>query len=133
MKAHLTIFGAKLAMALYREHVGVPLASDGAVWCQFQLNAGLTQEQLDDRVANLPGYETLRQGSKNVDDQFKYRFNTDERTVVAAVAQFHRGLWFTLFASIDQKIIELFTKPEFLALPASAMVRPGELLGLVPS
>ena len=133
LKAHLTIFGAKLAMALYREHVGAPLALDGAIWCQFQLNAGLTQENLDARVALLPGYETLRQGTKNVDDQFRYRFNTDERTVVAAVAQFHRGLWFTVFASTDPRIIELFAKPEFLVLPASAMLRPGELLSLVPA
>jgi hypothetical protein len=132
LKAHLTIFGAKLAMALHREHVGTALPLDGATWCQFQLNAGLTQENLDARVAIMPGYETLRQGSRTVGDQFAYRYNTDERTVVAAVAQFHRGLWLTVFASSDPRIIELFAKREFLALPASAMVRPGELLGMVP-
>ena len=54
--------------------------------------------------------------------------------VVAAVAQFHQGLWLTVFASTDPQIIGLFAKPEFLALPASAMVRPGEqLLNLVPA
>ena len=133
LKAYLKIFAAKFAMALYRAHVGVALGLDGAVWCQFQLNAGLTQENLDARVAILPGCETLRQGRKNVGDQFLYRFNTDERTVVAAVAQFHRGLWLTVFASTDPRIIGLFAKPEFLAPPATAMVRPGELLSLVPA
>jgi hypothetical protein len=133
LKAYLIIFAAKFAMALYRAHVGVALGLDGAVWCQFQLNAGLTQENLDARVAILPGCETLRQGRKNVGDQFLYRFNTDERTVVAAVAQFHRGLWLTVFASTDPRIIGLFAKPEFLAPPATAMVRPGELLNLVPA
>jgi hypothetical protein len=88
----------------------------------------MTQENLNARVQILPAQETLRQGSKNVADQFAYRYNTDERSVVAAVVQFHRGLWFTLFASSDAKIIELFEKPAFLALPASIMVRPGELL-----
>jgi hypothetical protein len=131
-KAYLTIFAAKFAMALFREHTGSPLALDGATWCQFRLNAGITQEYLDSLVVKLPGFETLRQGRKNVGDQFRYRFNTDERTVVAAVAQFHRGLWLTTFASTDPQIIELFAKPEFLALPASAMLRPGELRGLVP-
>jgi hypothetical protein len=133
LKAYLTIFAAKFAMALYRAHVGVALGLDGAVWCQFQLNAGLTQENLDARVAILPGCETLRQGRKNVGDQFLYRFNTDERSVVAAVAQFHQGLWLTVFASTDPRIIGLFDKPEFLTLPTSAMVRPGELLNLVPA
>ena len=104
-------------MALYRTHVGVALGLDGAVWCEFHLNAGLTQENLDARVAMLPGCETLRQGRKNVGDQFLYRFNTDERTVVAAVAQFHRGLWLTVFASTDPRIIGLFATPEFLGLP----------------
>jgi hypothetical protein len=133
LKAYLTIFAAKFAMALYREHVGVALGLDGAVWCEFQLNAGLTQENVDARVALLPGCETLRQGTKNVGDQFLYRFLTDERSVVAAVAQFHRGLWLTVFASTDPRIIGLFAKPEFLALPTSAIVRPGELLNLVPA
>ena len=132
VKAHLSVFGAKLAMALYREHVGVALPLDGAVWCQFALNAGMTQENLNARVKILPLQETLRQGRKNVGDQFAYRYNCDERTVIAAVVQFHRGLWFTIFASSDQKIIELFNKPEFLQLPASTMVRPGELLGFLP-
>jgi hypothetical protein len=127
IKGHLSIFGAKLAMALYREHVGVALSLDGAVWCQFALNAGMTQEHLNARVQILPLFETLKQGSKNVRDQFVYRYNCDERSVIAALAQFHRGLWFTIFASSDQRIIELLKKPEFLQLPASVLLRPGEL------
>jgi len=91
----------------------------------------MTRENLNARVERLPILETLRQGKKNVGDQFSYRYNCDGRTVIAAVAQFHRGLWFTVFASSDQKIIELFKKPEILQLPASAMVRPGGLLGLL--
>lgn len=133
LKAYLSVYGAKLAMALYREHVGIALPLDGAIWCQFVLNAGMTQEHLNERVRILPVRETLRQGQKNVADQFAYRYNSDERSVVAAVAQFHRGLWFTIFASCDPKIIELFKKPEFLNLPASALIKPGELLQLLPS
>jgi hypothetical protein len=133
VKAHLGIFGAKLAMALYREHVGVALPLDGAVWCQFALNGGMTEESLNARVEILPLHKTLRQGDKNVGDQFAYRYNCDERTVIAAVVQFHRGLWLTIFASSDQRIIELFNKPEFLQLPASVMVRPGNLFSLLPA
>ena len=133
LKAHLGVYGAKLAMALYREHVGTALPLDGAIWCQFALNAGMTQAHLDERVKIMPLHETLRQGQKNVLDQFVYRYNTDQRTVVAAVAQFHRGLWFTLFASCDPKIIELLNNPTFLGLRASVLVKPGELLKLLPS
>jgi hypothetical protein len=69
VKAHLCAFGAKLAMALFREHVGIALPLSGAVWCQFALNAGMTQEQLNARIQILPIRETLRQGQKNVGDQ----------------------------------------------------------------
>jgi hypothetical protein len=44
VKANLSAFGAKLAMALFREHVGIALPLSGAVWCQFTLNSGMTQE-----------------------------------------------------------------------------------------
>lgn len=131
LKAHLNVYGAKLAMALYREHVGTALPLDGAVWAQFALNAGMTQKSLDERVRIMPLHETLRQGQKNVLDQFIYRYNKDQRTVVAAVAQFHRGLWFTLFVSCDPKIIELLNNPKFLGLPASVIVKRGELLKLL--
>jgi hypothetical protein len=133
VKAHLSVFGAKLAMALYREHVGTALPMDGAVWCQFVLNAGMTQKHLEERLRILPLRETLKQGRKNVNDQFAYRYNCDEHTTLAALAQFHRGLWFTIFASSEPKIIELFKRPEFLALPASVLVQPGGLLCLLPA
>ena len=131
VKAHLSVFGAKLAMALFREHVGVALPLSGAVWCQFSLNGGMTQEHLNTRVQILPISGTLRQGQKNVNDQFLYRYNCDERTVIAAVAQFHRGLWFTMFASSDPRIIELFNRPDFAQLPGSVTITPGGLLGLL--
>jgi hypothetical protein len=119
-------------MALYRQHVGVALPLEGAIWCQFALNGGMTQEHLNARVKILPLQETLRQGRKNVGDQFVYRYNYG-RTTIAAVVQFHLGLWFTIFASSDQRIIELFNKPEFMQLPASVMVMPGNLLSLLPA
>jgi hypothetical protein len=132
VKAYLGVYGAKLAMALYREHVGVALPPDGVVWCQFSLNGGMPQAHLDERVKIMPLHGTLQQGQKNVFDQFIYRYNTDKRTVVAGVAQFHRALWFTFFASCEPKIIELISDPKFLGVPASVLVKPGDLLKLLP-
>jgi hypothetical protein len=114
LKAHLGAYGAKLAMALYREHVETPLPLDGAIWCQFALNAGMTQEHLNDRTAILPMYSTLRQGKKNVIDQFGYRYNSDERTVVAAGVGGRHPLalpWSSLFGA--------GTRPDRLCLPRS--------------
>jgi hypothetical protein len=113
--------------------MGVALPLDAAVWSQFALNGEMTPEILNDRVKILPGHETFRQGRKNVGDQLAYRYNCDARTTLAAVVQFHLGLWFTIFASSDQRIIDLFYKPEFTQLPASVTVTPGNLLGLLPA
>jgi hypothetical protein len=132
LRAYLTVFGAKMAMALYREHVGVALPLDGIVWTQFALNGGMTLESLNARIRILPGLETLRQGRKNVGDQFAYRYKTDERTVIAAVVEFHHSLWLTMCATCDPKIIDFFNGAEFLTVPASGLVRPGELLKLLP-
>lgn len=128
LKKNLCSYGAKLAMALYREHVGIPLPMDGAVWCQFSLNGGMSQGELNARVQIMPMLATLRQGKKNVADQFVYRYNCDERATLAALAQFHRGLWYTILASSDARIVELFYRPELRTISASVTLRPGEIL-----
>jgi hypothetical protein len=125
----VSVLNDKFGMVVFGAIVRKPLS--GAICCQFSLNAGMTQEQLNARLRILPIHETLRQGRKNVGDQFVYRYNCDERSVLAAVAQFHRGLWFTIFASSDERIIELFTKPEFSQLPASVVIKPGGLNALL--
>lgn len=131
LHAYLSVYGAKLAMAMFREHVGEALPLDGAVWCQYALNAGMRQEHLDERIKIMPLSETLRQGKKNVADQFVYRYNCDARTTIAALAQFHRGLWFTVFASCEPRIIELLNRPNFVSLPGASLVRPGQLTDIL--
>jgi hypothetical protein len=122
-----------MAMALFRHHVGVALPTDGAVWCQFTTNGGVTQEFIDERLRILPGFGTLRQGRKCVGTQFEYRYNCDGKATFAALVQFHRSLWFTLFASSDQRIVAMFEGPKFKGVPASRLVRPGGLLSIVPA
>jgi hypothetical protein len=48
-----------------------------------------------------------------------------------AVVQFHHGLWFTIVASSDQRIVDLFTQQEVQRLPTGLLVRPGGLLDLL--
>jgi hypothetical protein len=80
---------AKLAMALYREHVGHALPLTGGVHTNWYLNAGLAQRTAEGILKTLPLGGTLRQGSFQVPEQFVYRYNCDGRTVVAALAGEH--------------------------------------------
>ena len=41
LHAHLTVFAAKMGMALYREHVGSALPMEGGVQTHYFLNSGL--------------------------------------------------------------------------------------------
>lgn len=126
-KAYLTAFCAKLAMALYREHVGVPLPLDGGVRIAFFLNAGLSQKSGDAMLEKLPLPGTLKQGSFTVPEQFTYRYNYDGHSIVAALAGFNSNLHMLMMAT---------SNPTFYDFPQFAkhlyFVRPGELRTLIP-
>lgn len=126
-KAYLTAFSAKLAMALYREHIGAPLPLDGGVRVAHFLNAGLSQRAGDGMLEKLPLPGTLRQGSFVVPDQFAYRFNHDGKTIIAGLAGFNSNLHILMVAT---------SNPTFYDFPIAAkhlaFVRPGELRSLIP-
>ncbi len=92
MHKHLSVFSAKLGMALYREYVGEALPLSGLVYYQHFLNAGLAQRTARSILSILPESATLRQGRINVLGQFIVRFNTDQKSIVAALSRFHNGL-----------------------------------------
>jgi hypothetical protein len=123
----LHVFAAKFGMALYREHVGEPLPLHGAVHVIFFTNAGLAEHTVLGMLPMLPMRNTLQQGSFQVPKQFAYRYNTDQRTIVAALAGFHANLHVFAMAT---------SEPDFYKVPPNdrtCMVRPGELLGLMQS
>jgi hypothetical protein len=127
-KSYLTVFGAKLGMALYREHTGVALPLDGAVQIMCFMNAGLAQRTGDEILKKLPIAETLRQGKFMVPEQFAYRYNTDARSIVAALAGFNSNLHIFMAAT---------SQPDFYHFPIAAphfqLVRPGQLTKILPS
>jgi hypothetical protein len=128
LRGYLTVFASKLGMALYREHIGTPLPRQGAAYSQWFLNAGLAQTTADSMLSFLPGSETLRQGRFHVDSQFVYRFNSDDKSIVAAFAKFHSGLYiFTITTSQPEKY------PLSLNTETAAIVRPGELFDHMPA
>jgi hypothetical protein len=87
LRSYMAVFASKLGMAFYREHVGQPLPLEGAVYSHWYLNAGLGQDAADAMLRKLPLGAGLRQGKFQVHDQFAYRFNCDNRTILAALAQ----------------------------------------------
>lgn len=127
LKAHIQTFSAKLAMALYREHLGQALPLDGHIGTMHFLNAGLAQHTYAQMVSTLGGTATLRQGRKEVSAQFHYNFSSDGETIVAALAQFHEGLVVYVIAGTDRRIPELRNG----TLTNWRASRPGELLDLL--
>jgi len=101
LKRHMDVFSAKLGMALYREHVGQALPLTGRVYSRWFLNGGLSDETANAILSILPVPETLRMGKQVATEQFAYRFNCDERSILAAMAGFHSNLHVLTFATSD--------------------------------
>lgn len=135
--ALLRAFSAKLGMALYREHVGVPLPEGGMVFTQHYLNSGLERQEAEATLGILPILGQLRQGRQASGRLFNYRYNTDDRSIVAALAAFNDNFFVRVFATYDKQItdalVDLHDKPPVPVggLPAlsqvwQAQVFPGE-------
>jgi hypothetical protein len=124
----LHVFGAKLGMALYREHAGHALPLDGCVHVMWFLNNGLSQETADGILRILPVHNTLRQGKRrSASGQFDYRFNSDDKSIVAALSHFHSNIHFFTIAMAEPS---LYGFPR--SMPFSAFVKPGELTKFMP-
>lgn len=122
-QAHLSVFGAKLGCALWREHVGAPIPLDGWIAVDAFLNAGLNVAQAQSMLGILPVAGELRQGVRSFSDQFAYRFNTDLKTILAALVGFHDNLHFFVMAYSDPRFHEVAGVSN-----GSTTLRPGALM-----
>lgn len=127
-KRYLDVFAAKFAMALYREHIGTALPIDGFVKTIWFLNHGMSKQQLLKMLEKLPQFQTLQQGEHSSHGQFAYAYNTDERSIVMALASFHKGLHVLSIASSDER----FDGAVAIEFPTLNKMRPGELLKHLP-
>lgn len=124
----LHVFGAKLGMALYREHIGHALPLEGGVQVMWFLNNGLAEDTAEAMLRILPTYGTLQQGQKNsAGGQFDYRFNSDGKNIVAALSHFHSNVHFLTLAMAAPGD---FGFPR--DVPMGAFVKPGELAKFMP-
>lgn len=123
----LNVFAAKLGMAMYHEHVGEPLPPTGGVHGMWFLNAGLSEKTAEGMLKILPTFNTLKAGKRDASGQFGYRYNSDEKSIVAVLAHIQNNVHFFTIAMADP-VTYGFPKP----MPFSAFVRPGELLKHMP-
>ncbi len=132
--ALLRAFSAKLGMALYREHVGEPLPVGGMVFTQHYLNSGLQRREAEATLRILPGLGQLRQGQKASGRLFNYRYNTDDRTIVAALAAFNDNFFVRVFATHDKQImdalVDVHDKPPVPVGGLSALSQVWQVPGL---
>lgn len=103
-QALLSAFSAKLGMAFYREYVGHALPLGGQVFTQHYLNSGLHRQEAEAILRILPVQGELRQGRLVSGRLFNYRYNTDNKTIVAAFAAFNDNFFVRVFATRDPKL-----------------------------
>lgn len=128
-KALLDVWAAKLGMSLYNEHVGSPLPLTGGLHAMWFLNNGLSEETAGHFLRILPVHSTLKQGRrKSASGQFDYRFNSDDKSIVAALTHFHSNIHFFTIAMAEPNVYG-FPKDK---LPHGRFSRPGELLAMMP-
>lgn len=126
-QALLNVFAAKLGMAMYHQHVGEPLPPTGGVHGMWFLNAGLGEKTAEGMLKILPGFDTLKAGKQSAMGQFAYRYNSDDKSIVAALTHFQGNIHFFTIAMAEPSVYG-FPRP----MPFSAFIRPGELASHMP-
>jgi hypothetical protein len=90
---HIDVFGAKLGLALHFEAHGLPVSPVGGVQTMFFTNKSALKGELPEELIQLmPAPRTLKQGKREVGDQFKYSWAlTDEKRHSAFYATFRQS------------------------------------------
>lgn len=97
--AHLDAFAGKMALAAFAELTGRPIELDGTLFTQWYLNVGLSQEAYHSHLRILPNFSKLQQGKMTSDGQFWLHYNTDMKSIIAALIVFHGNLSVMVIAS----------------------------------
>ncbi len=136
LRAYLSVFASKVGMALFRQHTGKALPTEGVVFSQWFLNAGLPKQVAETTMNILPLFGTLKQGQKQgmkgTGPQFGYRFNTDDSTTTVALSAFHSGLYTFTIATSLPAVAAFVTGSQMARFGTEALVRSGDLSGLMP-
>jgi hypothetical protein len=101
---HMTTFGAKLGLALHFETHGVCVPQAGGVQPMYFTNVNAARGELPMQIINiLPPAQTLRQGRKDVLDQFSYSFRlTEEKRHSVFYAVFRQSFAVAAVTALDR-------------------------------
>jgi hypothetical protein len=123
---YMNVFAAKVGFALHFEALQRVLPITGAVFARWYSNAQYFAGQYPTEVsAMLPPPQTLKQGRKEVSDQFQFSFqHTDEGNVGVAIASFRLSFAVIAVWSADRRDIETrSTLPEHVWSPGDFVRR----------
>jgi hypothetical protein len=122
--AHLETFGARLGLAMHFEQTGQIIPPEGGVFVRIYSNVDLLENKVPATVFDiLPQPETLSQGKKSVEDQFRYGVREAEGgRMTMSFASFRLSFAVLAIASAD---LAFFSNDE---LPDGAIpYKPGAL------
>ena len=120
---HMRIFAAKMGYALHYEAFGKPVPPEGGVQPMWFSNAQAARGELPmSLIELLPPQKTLRQGKKEVSDQFNYSWRVTEEA--------RHGVFYCVFrSSFAILAITALDRAEFLEKNADKfpLIIPGDL------
>jgi hypothetical protein len=101
---HVDIFGAKLGLALHYEAHGSPVPPGGGVQTMFFTNVSAIKGELPTQIIEmLPAPRTLKQGTREVSDQFQYSWAlTEERRHSIFYATFRLAFSVAAVTALDR-------------------------------
>lgn len=127
--AHLNVFAAKMAMASFSTYIGRPIEMDGLIYTQWFLNQGVPQNVYHATLSIMPEFGQLEQGRKVSGKQFSLNYNTDLKSIIAALVSFHECLTMIIIATDGEALIGPLSKSLVkivgLDRPGSQMTLPG--------
>lgn len=120
---HMKVFGAKIGFALHAEAFGAPVPTEGGAMPIWYSNHQALRGELPQELLNfLPEGQTLRQGKKEVSEQFKYSWAiTRERGNGLFFAAFRKAFAVAAITALDRSF---FSQEKF---PKWQVFAPGDL------
>jgi hypothetical protein len=123
VSSHMATFAAKFGFALHFEAIGKPVPMGGGVQALWFSNVQAFREELPSSIIKmLPSRRTLKQGKKQVSDQFEYSFLTTEEGSHSV----SYGVFGSSFAVLAASALD---RSEFIEQNADRfpVIKPGDL------
>jgi hypothetical protein len=112
---HLDVFGCKLGLAMHWEFTKQVIPPSGGIVVRFFSNIEAIEGKIPNRLLDLlPGPQTLRQGSWDVADQFKFAARTtDDKNMGLFFASFRFSIAVVALTAMDRTLLNSKIGPVF--------------------